>query len=40
MSDTDEIAVTDKSIHRVQIFNSSGSFLRSFGHKGTNQGDF
>ena len=40
VSDTDEIAVTDQWNHRVQIFNSSGSYLRSFGCKGTNQGKF
>ena len=35
MSDTDEIAVTDSGNHRVQIFDSGGNFLRSFGCRGT-----
>ena len=36
----DEIAVTDQSNHRVQIFSSEGKFLRSFGKKGDNEGEF
>ena len=40
MSDTDEIAVTDRTNHRVQIFDSGGNYLRSFGCRGTNQGEF
>ena len=36
----DEIAVTDQSNHRVQIFNSDGKYLRSFGRKGNNAGEF
>ena len=31
----DEIAVTDSNNHRVQIFNSEGNYLRSFGRHGT-----
>ena len=30
----DEIAVTDQSNHRVQIFSSDGNYLRSFDSKG------
>ena len=36
----DEIAVTDQSNHRVQIFSSEGKFLRSFGKKGDIVGEF
>ena len=36
----DEIAVTDYWNHRVQIFDSSGNFIRSFGRQGTRQGEF
>ena len=36
----DEIAVTDQSNHRVQIFSSEGKFLRSFGKKGDMVGEF
>ena len=36
----DEIAVTDYSNHRVQIFNSEGNCLRSFGRWGTKEGEF
>ena len=36
----DEIAVTDESNHRVQIFSSEGKFLRSFGKKGDMVGEF
>ena len=36
----DEIAVTDHSNHRVQIFSSEGKFLRSFGKKGDMVGEF
>ena len=35
----DEIAVTDFSNHRVQIFNSDGNYLRSFGQKGNKAGE-
>ena len=40
VSDTDEIAVTDFCNNRVQIFDSSGKYLRSFGCNGSNQGEF
>ena len=36
----DEIAVTDLSNHRVQIFNSDGNYLRSFGREGNKAGEF
>ena len=40
VTDKDEIAVADCRNHRVQVFDSNGSFLRSFGHKGKNAGEF
>ena len=36
----DEIALTDSSNHRVQIFNSDGKYLRSFGQEGNKAGEF
>ena len=39
VSDTDEIAVADYWNQRVQIFDSSGNYLRSFGGNGCNQGE-
>ena len=36
----DEILVADNRNHRVQVFDSNGTFLRSFGHKGENAGEF
>ena len=36
----DEIAVTDRSNHRVQIFSSDGNYLRSFGWEGDKIGEF
>ena len=36
----DEIAVTDCLNHRVQIFNSDGDYLRSFGREGNKVGEF
>ncbi len=36
----DEIAVTDSFNHRVQIFNTDGNYLRSFGRKGNKAGEF
>ena len=36
----DEILVADCENHRVQVFDSNGTFLRSFGHKGENAGEF
>ena len=40
VSDGDEIVVADQSNHRVQVFDSNGTFLRSFGRKGENGGEF
>ena len=39
VSDGDEIVVADALNHRVQVFDSNGTFLRSFGHKGENAGE-
>ena len=38
VSSRNEIAIT--SNHKVQIFNSNGNFIRSFGRQGSNQGEF
>ena len=40
VSDGDEIVVADCNNHRVQVFDSNGTFLRSFGHKGENDREF
>ena len=40
VSDGDEIEVADQGNHRVQVFDSNGTFLRSFGHRGKNAGEF
>ena len=40
VNDRDELAVADNMNHRVQVFNSDGTFLRSFNHKGENDGEF
>ena len=42
VSDRDEIdiVVADQLNHRVQEFDSNGTFLRFFGHKGVNAGEF
>ena len=40
VNDRDEIAVTDSNNHRVQVFSSDGTYLRSFGRKGDKQGEF
>ena len=40
VSDGDEIVVADECNHRVQVFDSNGTFLRSFGRKGENDGEF
>ena len=40
VSDEDEIVVADQGNHRVQVFDSNGTFLRSFGHEGENAGEF
>ena len=36
----DEAVVADNQNHRVHVFHSNGTFLRSFGHKGENAGKF
>ena len=35
----DEVVEADNQNHRVQVFDSNGTFLRSFGHKGVNAGE-
>ncbi|CAH3187255.1 unnamed protein product [Porites evermanni] len=40
VTDKDEILAADCENHRVQVFDSNGTFLRSFGHKGENAGEF
>ena len=41
MNDQDEIAVTESYNHRVSVFSSDGTHLRSFGRFGTyNNGEF
>ena len=40
VNEKDEIAVTDRDNHRIQIFSSNGTHLRSFGKKGNQQGEF
>ena len=40
VNDRDEIAVVDSLNHRVQIFNSDGNYLRSFGRQGNKPGEF
>ena len=40
VNDKDEIVVADEWNHRVQVFDSNGTFLRSFGHEGKNAGEF
>ena len=39
VNERDEIAVTEISNHRVQVFSSDGTYLRSFGRKGDKQGE-
>ena len=39
VNERDEIAVTEISNHRVQVFSSNGTYLRSFGRKGDKQGE-
>ena len=36
----DEMLVADNQNHRVQVFDSNGTFLRSFGRQGKNAGEF
>ncbi|PFX12289.1 E3 ubiquitin-protein ligase TRIM71 [Stylophora pistillata] len=38
VNERDEIAVTDTNNHRVQVFSSDGTYLRSFGKEGDEQG--
>ena len=40
VTDKDEIVVADEYNHRVQVFDSNGTFLRSFGRGGKNAGEF
>ena len=40
VTDKDEIVAADEGNHRVQVFDSNGTFLRSFGHHGGNAGEF
>ena len=40
MNERDEIAVSDSGNHRVQVFSSDGTYLRSFGEEGNRQGQF
>ena len=40
VSEGDEIVVADQGNHRVQVFDSNGTFLRTFGHEGNNAGEF
>ena len=40
VSDRDEIVVADQCNHRVQVFGSNGTFLRTLGCKGENAGEF
>ncbi|XP_015779064.1 PREDICTED: E3 ubiquitin-protein ligase TRIM71-like isoform X1 [Acropora digitifera] len=40
VNDKDEIAVADSDNHRIQIFRSDGTHLRSFGREGNLQGEF
>ena len=38
VNERDEIAVTEVGNHRIQVFSSDGTYLRSFGRKGDKQG--
>jgi len=40
VNERNEIAVTDFSNHRIQVFSSDGTYLRSFGRKVDKQGEF
>ena len=40
VNERNEIAVTEKLNHRVQIFSSDGTYLRSFGSEGDQEGEF
>ena len=39
VNDRDEIVVADNQNHRVQVFDSNGTLLSSFSHKGENAGE-
>ena len=40
VNERNEIAVTDSCNDRIQVFNSDGAHLRSFGREGDNKGEF
>ena len=40
VNERNEIVVTDSGNHRIQVFSSDGTFLRSFGREGEKQGEF
>ena len=40
VTDKDEIVAADEYNHRVQVFDSNGTFLRSYGRVGNNVGEF
>ena len=40
MNDQDEIAVAEFLNHRVSVFSSDGTHLRSFGREGKKNGEF
>ena len=40
VNEKDEIAVADRDNHRIQVFSSNGTHLRTFGRKGNQQGEF
>ena len=40
VNERNEIAVTEVSNQRIQVFSSNGTYLRSFGKKGVQQGEF
>ena len=39
VNERNEIAVTDRENHRIQVFSSDGTYLRSFGRKGDKHGE-
>ena len=40
VNERNEIAVTESGKHRIKVFSSDGTFLRSFGREGDKQGEF
>ena len=40
VNERNEIAVTEVNNHRIQVFSSDGTYLRSFGRQGDKQGEF